>query len=124
MEFKHTRFWRVPIGETIVWPTPVLLSLMGHIYAFPKAGLGGTGPGWHIALLNDRTILSQHVWHVLSRHCWLFIANALVLIGIFVLLRIRHVPFWVRVLIFLVMAMPGFWYSWEMAYLGGKLLFL
>ena len=118
------RFWQVPVGEALLWLAPLFLALMGHLYAFPKAGLAGVGPGFHIALMNERTVRAQAMWHVLAESWWLFVLYGVLLLGTHVALRIRKVPLWIRGPVLVVMAVPGVWYSGEAGYLGGKLLSL
>ena len=124
MGFKQRRFWKIRIGEAFVWPVPVLLALMGHTYALPKANIRGVGPGMHIALMNDRTVRAQYMWHILAQHYWLFILYGVALVGTFIMLRVKHISLGVRIIVFVLMSIPGFWYCWEASYLGGKLLMM
>jgi len=110
------------LSEALLWHAPLLLALVGHIYAYPKADLGSTGPGFHIALMNDETIRAQLIWHRLAEHYWLFILYGAILVGSFITLRIVHIHGLFRFIIFVPLAVPGLWYFKIMAYLGGKLL--
>ncbi|MCX5649203.1 MAG: hypothetical protein NTX40_08930 [Planctomycetota bacterium] len=110
------------LSEALLWLAPLLLALVGHICAYPKADLGATGPGFHIALMNDQTIRAQRIWHTFSENYWLFILYGVLLVGSFITLRILHIHGAFRFIIFVPLAIPGLWYLKIMAYLAGKLL--
>ena len=118
----RTSIWLQPVGELIVWLLPVPLALAGHLYAWPKAELSGRGPGWHIMLMNDETVRAQQAWRFLNSNWWLFIAYGVLLAATCVLLKVKAVWWPVRLGIFAVLAIPGFWYLGLSSYLGGKFL--
>jgi hypothetical protein len=113
---------RLPVGEFLLWLLPLLLALAGHLYAWPKADLSDTGPGWRIQIMNERTLRAQRAWHVLNSNWALFVVYGAVLVTTFVLLRVKAAPWPVRLGIFAALAIPGFWYFALSSYLGGKLL--
>jgi hypothetical protein len=81
-----------------------------------------TGPGLHIALVNDRTIRAQKLCVMLSQHWWIFVLYGILLVAAFGILRMKRVHVAVRAVVLLVMATPGLWYFVQASYLGGKLL--
>ena len=113
----RTSIWRQPAGEFIVWLLPVALALMGHFYAWPKAAISDTGPAWR----TEKTVRAQEAWRFLSSSWWLFITYGVVLATTCVLLKVKAVWWPVRLGIFAVLAIPGFWYFGLATYLGGKL---
>ncbi len=124
MNEKRKRFWQVSIGEALVWPLPALLAAFAHLYAFPKAGMLGTGPGCHLALMNDKTISAQRAWHFVDSLPYPFLLYALLLIAFFLLLRMKHVRVPYRIAVFVLLAIPGLWYFKVESYLGGKIMTL
>lgn len=112
------------LSEACLWLAPLLLALTGHLFATGKADLGDTGPGFHIALMNDETIRDQQIWHLFSEHYWLFILYGTLLMGSFIALRMMHIRGAFRFTVFVLLASPGIWYFGIMSYLGGKILTL
>ena len=120
---EKRKFRQVSIAEVLVWPLPALLAAFAHLYAYPKAGMSGSGPGFHIALMNEETITAQQAWHFINSLLpYPFLLYALLLVTVFALLRMKHVRVLYRIAVFVLLAVPGFWYFTIEAYLGGKLL--
>ena len=101
-----------------------LLALAMHRFATTKAHMSGGGPGLHIALMNDRTVRAQYLWHTVEPSRWLFVAYAVFSLAAWSLLSLVHVSPTIRLMLLLVISLPALWYSREMLYLGGKLLSL
>jgi hypothetical protein len=109
------------VGECFLWISPDVLALVGHWYGWQKANLPGSGPGLHLAG-NDRTRVAQEMAHFVAERMWVFgLYGALLLIACFVL-RSCRVRFPYRLIAWIILSIPGFWYFKEMAYLGGKIL--
>src|SRR3990172_7634405 len=117
MNKAQKRFWQVPIGEALVWPLPALLAGFAHAYAFPKALMTGTGPGFRIALMNQETITAQQAWHFVNSLFHPFLLYGLLLFATYLLLRMRHVRVSYRIIVFVLLALPGLWYFKVESYL-------
>ena len=115
-------FWKWHIGEGLLWLLPALLAVLGHLEALPKATLSDSGPGFHILLMNERTAQAQELWEFLSNAWWLFVLYACLMLGVYIVLRVKRVSMWVRIPAMGLMAVPGVWYSLEMSYLAGKVI--
>jgi hypothetical protein len=115
-----------PVAEFFLWLLPLVLALMGHVYAWPKAFLLGSGPGFDIMNMNmnmnRKTIRAQQAWHFLNTNWPLFVAYGAVLLVTCALLRRRGVQWPARLLVLVALAVPGLWYWSLSSYLGGKLL--
>ena len=95
---------------------------MGHLCAWPKAGLSNAGPGWRIVNMNEETVRAQEAWRLLNAHWWLFIVYGVALMGVCVLLKAKAVWWPIRLAVFAALAIPGCWYFLLSSYLAGKLL--
>ena len=84
--------------------------------------MSGTGPGFHIALMNVETVRAQEAWRFLNAHWWLFIVYGVALMSACVLLKAKAVWWPIRLGVFAALAIPGLWYFLLSSYLGGKLL--
>jgi len=113
---------RQPVGEVVLWLVPLALALMGHLYAWPKAYLSETGPGWRILIMNEETVRAQEAWRFLNSNWLLFVAYGAALMTTCLVLKVKRVWWPVRFAIFAVMAVPGLWYYSLASYLGGKFL--
>lgn len=122
MNKKRKPFWRVPIGEAVLWPLPALLAAFSHVYAMPKASMSGTGPGFRIALMNEETVAAQCAWHFVDSLPWPFLIYAALLVMVYALCRLRHIRIPYRIIIFVGMALPGLWYFKMQSYLAGKIM--
>lgn len=120
----RSSIWRQSVGEVILWLVPLVLALMGHLYAWPKVYLSGMGPGFCISNMNEETVRAQEAWRFLNSNWFLFIAYGAALMTTCLVLKAKHVWWPVRLAIFAGMAVPGFWYFSRASYLGGKLLAL
>jgi hypothetical protein len=109
------------VRECFLWIFPGVVAVLGHCYGWQKANLPGSGPGLHIAW-NDRTRIAVGLAHFVAERLWVFgLYGALLLIACFVLRSCRF-RFPYRLVAWIILSLPGFWYFKEMAYLGGKLL--
>jgi len=118
VEKKH--FWQQPIGSAGLWPAPLVLALMGHLAAWPKFMLQG-----NFLLMNAQTERVLRLWWFVSEHTlWLFVGYASVLVAVFLILRVLRSAGWIIAIVFVLLALPGFWYFMEMSYLWGKLITL
>jgi len=109
------------VRECFLWISPTVFAVLGQWYGWQKAAFPGSGPGLHIAG-NDRTRVAQEMAHFVAERLWIFgLYGALLLIACFVLRSCRvRLPY--RLIAWAVLSIPGFWYAYEMAYLGGKIL--
>ena len=124
MEEEHKSIWRQPAGMFLLWPVPALLAALGHLYAWPKAYMRGTGPGLDIALMNERTARAQRLWHMVDAWPAVLVLYGVLLVGAALLMRKWHQRLWVSAVTWIVLAIPGLWYFLKIAYLGGKVLIL
>ena len=124
MNREKKRFGRLPVGEAVVWLLPAFLGAFAHLYAFPKAGMSDAGPGIHIALMNNQTIMAQQVWQFVDSLYHPFLLYGILLLAVFLLLRMGHIPVLYRVVILVSLAIPGLWYFRTAFYLGGKIIIL
>jgi hypothetical protein len=109
------------VRECLLWISPNAFAILGQCYGWQKANFPGNGPGLHIAW-NDRTGVAVCLAHFVAERLWVFgLYGALLLITCFVL-RSRRVRFPYRLIAWILLSAPGFWYFYEMAYLGGKIL--
>jgi len=122
MDEKPKSQWHTRIGEPICWVLPSLLAGIGHMYAAPKAGMTGVGPGIHIALMNDRTLATQRLWHLVNSLPCPFILYGCGLTLVLLLLRSMRVRTLWRTVAGISLAVPGFWYFLEASFLGGKII--
>jgi hypothetical protein len=122
MNNQNKKFWAIPIGEPLVWLLPAAVAGLSHLFAWPKAGLSGSGPGMHIALMNERTIFAQKAWRFVDSLPYPFVAYAVLLFAVFVVLRVKHVGGLYRAAAFILLAVPGLWYFRQAVYLGGKFI--
>jgi len=119
---SRASIWLGYAGEAVLWLLPVALALVGHLFAWPKAGLSGAGPGLYIVNMNEQTVRAQETWHSLNSYWWLFLAYAAVLVGTCILLKVRAVWWPARLAILAALAVPGLWYANLSSYLGGKII--
>lgn len=96
----------------------ILLPLVGHLYAWPKAGL----PDALFLLPNDKTRLAQAAWRFFNRRWWIHAVYSATIAAVYVLMRIRRTRWGWRALVMAVLSLPALWYFHLASYLGGKLL--
>ena len=124
----HYREDRLTLGEhflaeCFLWAFPAACALFGHNYGGLKARLPGAGPGLHI-MWNDETETAVGHWRYFADNLWLFGAYGVVLLATGIILRSLGLRLRTRLLVWAIMALPGLFYFREMAYLGGKILFV
>ncbi len=110
------------VAELVAWALPLLLVVLGHSFARTKANMSDSGPGFHIALMTDRTLHAQQLWHYVNERPWLFILYGGLLAIVLSTLILSSVPTPYRWLCWVVVTLPGLWYFQETAYLGAKVL--
>jgi len=116
VEKRHV--WQQSVGWAVIWPVPLALALMGHFFAYPKVLFQG-----NILLMNARTQRALEIWWFVSEHhLWFFVIYASLLVAAFLVLRLRHSAIWIIAIVFVTLALPGFWYFTKMSYLAGKLI--
>lgn len=104
------------------WLLPLGLAAMGYAYGSVKADLPGAGAGVVIALMNERTIRAQHLWHAVNDRPWVTILYATTLVTACAGLAWLRLDFKYKLFGWTAPALPGLWYFSEMIYLGGKIL--
>jgi hypothetical protein len=124
MNESRKQFWQKPIGEALIWPLPAIAAWGAHLYAFPKAHMSDAGPGFYIALMNQKTIKAQHAWHFVDSLFHPFLLYGLFLFAIYLLFRGRRICLSYRIIGFVILALPGFWYFSIASCLGGKIMAL
>jgi hypothetical protein len=115
--------WPATIAEFLVWPLPALLAAFAHLFALPKAHImSGPGPGWNLVIVNEETINAQLIWWFVDSLPHPFLLYAMILLAVLIILRMRHVCFLYRIIILVLLSIPGLWYFNIESYLGGKFI--
>jgi hypothetical protein len=123
MDEKRKISWAASIGEFLIWILPALLAAFAHLFAFPIARImSGPGPGWHLILMNEKTINAQLIWLFVDSLPHPFLLYAMILLALLFMLRMTHVPFLYRIIVLVLLSIPGLWYFNIESYLGGKFI--
>ena len=98
------------------WNAVIPLVLAAHLMGWTKAELRGS---IHIT---DRTTQALGLYDIFSANAWLLLPFAIALTTLSLTLRPPRHAFAIRLLAYVAVSAPLFWYAREMMYLGGKLL--
>lgn len=109
-------------GHALASIFPLWLVYAGDRLGRLTADLPGTGPGLYIALMNERTLRAQGLWHFVDAHRWLIPLYAMLMAITLGVLSTSRLPRLYRWLWWGIAAMPGCWYFRETSYLGLKVL--
>ncbi len=98
------------------WNAVIPLVLAAHLMGWTKAELRGS------IYITDRTTQALGLNDIFSANAWLLLPFAIALTTLSLTLRPPRHAFTIRLLAYVAVSLPLFWYAREMMYLGGKLL--